>query len=95
MQVNLFGILKNYIGIQQQNINLREINDDFFPTRRHGYSGLWLVELHRNENDIKNRFGDGVNGPTQESLENLNWVPCGEPVSLINSFGRIRTRCYS
>lgn len=72
--------------IQQQNINLREVNDNLFPTKRHGHSGLWLVELHRNENDIKNRFGDGVNGPTQESLENLNWVPCGEPVSLINSF---------
>ena len=46
------------------------------------YGGLWLVELQRDPNNIKTRFNDGPNGPTKDTLENLKWLPCGEPVSL-------------
>ena len=55
-----------------------------------------MVELWRNEDSIKNKFGDmpDRNGnylPTQESLENLNWVPCGEPVNLLTDSSSVKS----
>lgn len=41
------------------------------------YGWLWLGELY-NPN-VQNRFG----GQTEEAFENNQWVPCGNPVSLI------------
>lgn len=42
---------------------------------------LWLGELY-NPNVI-NRFG----GQTQEAFENNKWLPCGEPISLLDHLG--------
>lgn len=45
------------------------------------YGWLWLGEIY-NDN-VQNRFG----GQTEEAFENNQWVPCGEPVSLIGDSG--------
>lgn len=45
------------------------------------YGWLWLGELY-NDN-VQNRFG----GQTEEAFENNQWLPCGDPVSLIDNNG--------
>lgn len=42
------------------------------------YGWLWLGEIYNPE--VTNRFG----GQTEEAFENNQWLPCGDPVSLIN-----------
>lgn len=49
---------------------------------QHGW--LWLGELY-NDN-VKNRFG----GQTEEAFENNQWLPCGDPISLIDNSGAIK-----
>lgn len=49
---------------------------------QHGW--LWLGELY-NDN-VQDRFG----GSTDEAFENNVWVPCGDPVSLVNDLGGVR-----
>ena len=44
---------------------------------QHGW--LWLGELY-NDN-VQNRFG----GQTEEAFENNVWLPCGDPVSLVDN----------
>ena len=44
---------------------------------QHGW--LWLGELY-NDN-VQNRFG----GQTEEAFENNVWLPCGDPISLIDA----------
>lgn len=44
---------------------------------QHGW--LWLGELY-NDN-VQNRFG----GQTEEAFENNTWLPCGDPISLIDT----------
>ena len=43
------------------------------------YGWLWLGELY-NDN-VQNRFG----GQTEEAFENNVWLPCGDPISLIDT----------
>lgn len=45
------------------------------------YGWLWIGEIY-NDN-VLNRFG----GQTEEAFENNQWVPCGEPVSLVGEGG--------
>lgn len=45
------------------------------------YGWLWLGEIYNDS--VQNRFG----GQTKEAFENNQWVPCGEPVSLIGDSG--------
>ena len=45
------------------------------------YGWLWLGEIYNDS--VQNRFG----GQTEEAFENNQWVPCGEPVSLIDDSG--------
>lgn len=52
------------------------------PTFQYGW--LWLGELY-NPN-VQNRFG----GQTEEAFENNQWLPCGNPVSLIDLNNRIK-----
>ena len=52
------------------------------------FGWLWLAELY-NDN-VQNRFG----GQTEEAFENNQWVPGGEPVSLIDSDGIIKNIVY-
>lgn len=47
------------------------------PSIQHGW--LWLGELY-NDN-VQNRFG----GQTEEAFENNVWLPCGNPISLIDT----------
>lgn len=42
------------------------------------YGWLWLGELY-NDN-VQNRFG----GQTEEAFENNQWLPCGDPISLVD-----------
>lgn len=52
------------------------------PSIQHGW--LWLGELY-NDN-VQNRFG----GQTEEAFENNMWLPCGDPVSLVDSIDGIK-----
>ena len=52
------------------------------PTLQYGW--LWLGELY-NPN-VQNRFG----GQTEEAFENNLWLPCGDPVSLINADSTVK-----
>lgn len=45
------------------------------------FGWLWLAELY-NDN-VQNRFG----GQTEEAFENNQWLPAGEPVSLVDADG--------
>ncbi len=67
--------------------NIKSISQDVIKTWIPGdinsiggiqYGWLWLGELY-NDN-VKNRFG----GQTEESFENNVWLPCGEPISLVD-----------
>ena len=82
--------------IRQDNISVKYWNNVLEKYVDTEYGGLWLVELWRPEESIKTRFGDmpdkyGSYSPTQESLENLDWVPCGEAVSLITDSGTLKS----
>ena len=48
------------------------------------YGWLWLGELY-NDN-VKNRFG----GQTEEAFENNQWLPCGDPISLVDSTNGVK-----
>lgn len=48
------------------------------------YGWLWLGELY-NDN-VTNRFG----GQTDEAFENNLWLPCGEPVSIVDESNNIK-----
>lgn len=63
---------KKITGASQDSITL---TGDDIPTT--GY--LWLGELYRD--DVENRFG----GDTAEAIENNQWLPAGEPVSLYDT----------
>lgn len=43
------------------------------------YGWLWLGELYRES--VTNRFG----GQTEEAFESNQWLPCGDPISLIDN----------
>ena len=92
---NLFGVpfwdTKRW-KIRQNSITVKYWNNVLEKYIDTEYGGLWMVELWRTEESIKTRFGDmpdrfGSYSPTQESLENLSWVPCGEAVSLVDIDG--------
>lgn len=48
------------------------------------YGWLWLGELY-NDN-VQNRFG----GQTEEAFENNVWLPCGDPISLVDINNRVK-----
>ena len=48
------------------------------------YGWLWLGEIYNPE--VTNRFG----GQTDEAFENNQWLPCGDPVSLIDDINGIK-----
>ena len=50
---------------------------------QHGW--LWLGELY-NDN-VQNRFG----GQTEEAFENNVWLPCGDPISLVNTNNGVKS----
>lgn len=76
---------KTCTGIRQDvlNIPLYNLNNSY-----NGYSieygWLWLGEIYNPE--VTNRFG----GQTEEAFENNQWLPCGDPISLIDSRGNIK-----
>lgn len=66
-------------GVHQDVIN--SIIGDVPDINSIQYGWFWLGELYNDT--VTNRFG----GQTEEAFENNQWVPCGEPVSLINDDG--------
>ena len=50
---------------------------------QHGW--LWLGELY-NDN-VQNRFG----GQTEEAFENNAWLPCGDPISLVDTNNGVKS----
>lgn len=48
------------------------------------YGWLWLGELYNDK--VSNRFG----GQTEEAFENNQWLPCGEPVSILDDSNNIK-----
>lgn len=49
------------------------------------YGWLWLGELY-NDN-VQNRFG----GQTEEAFENNVWLPCGDPISLVDTNNGVKS----
>lgn len=49
------------------------------------YGWLWLGELY-NDN-VQNRFG----GQTEEAFENNVWLPCGDPISLVDTNNEVKS----
>ncbi len=49
------------------------------------YGWLWLGELY-NDN-VQNRFG----GQTEEAFENNVWLPCGDPISLVDTLNGVKS----
>ena len=54
---------------------------------QHGW--LWLGELY-NDN-VQDRFG----GQTEEAFENNQWLPCGDPISLVDGNNNIKNNITS
>ncbi len=50
---------------------------------QHGW--LWLGELYNDS--VQNRFG----GQTEESFENNVWLPCGDPISLVDTNNGVKS----
>lgn len=50
---------------------------------QHGW--LWLGELYNN--NVQNRFG----GTTEEAFENNQWLPCGDPISLVDDDNTVKS----
>lgn len=50
---------------------------------QHGW--LWLGELYND--DVQNRFG----GQAEEAFENNVWLPCGDPISLIDADSKVKS----
>ena len=50
---------------------------------QHGW--LWLGELYNDS--VQNRFG----GQTEEAFENNVWLPCGDPISLVDTNNRVKS----
>lgn len=48
------------------------------------YGWLWLGELYNDS--VQNRFG----GQTEEAFENNVWLPCGDPISLVDSVNGVK-----
>ncbi len=87
----------NYVGgnvtskqhlFWDKNKNINSISQDVIKTGITGdvsmmggiqYGWLWLGELY-NDN-VQNRFG----GQTEEAFENNVWLPCGDPISLVDT----------
>ena len=87
----------NYVGgnvtskqhlFWDKNKNINSISQDIIKTGITGdvsimggiqYGWLWLGELY-NDN-VQNRFG----GQTEEAFENNVWLPCGDPISLVDT----------
>lgn len=87
----------NYVGgnitsgqhlFWDKNKNISSISQDVITTGitggvsgiggiQHGW--LWLGELYNDS--VQNRFG----GQTEEAFENNVWLPCGDPISLIDT----------
>lgn len=67
-------------SVAQDNIDIT-IPQDFIQ------GGYYIAELYRDDVNVTNRFG----GQTEEAFENNKWIPCGEPNSLIDTTGNIKT----
>lgn len=50
---------------------------------QHGW--LWLGELYNDS--VQNRFG----GQTEEAFENNVWLPCGDPISLVDTIEGVKS----
>ena len=53
------------------------------PSIQHGW--LWLGELYNDS--VQNRFG----GQTEEAFENNVWLPCGDPISLVDTNNGVKS----
>ena len=49
------------------------------------YGWLWLGELYNDS--VQNRFG----GQTEEAFENNIWLPCGDPISLVDTNNGVKS----
>lgn len=77
-----------------RNKTLKSVSQDVISTGIRGeassimsiqYGFLWLGELY-NDN-VQNRFG----GQTEEAFENNNWLPCGDPISLLDDDNNVKS----
>lgn len=93
----------NYVGgnvtskqhlFWDKNKNIKSISQDVINTGITGdasmmggiqYGWLWLGELY-NDN-VQNRFG----GQTEEAFENNVWLPCGDPISLVDTNNEVKS----
>lgn len=93
----------NYVGgnvtykqhlFWDKNKNINSISQDVINTGITGdasmmggiqYGWLWLGELY-NDN-VQNRFG----GQTEEAFENNVWLPCGDPISLVDTNNEVKS----
>lgn len=93
----------NYVGgnvtskqhlFWDKNKNINSISQDVIKTGITGdvsmmggiqYGWLWLGELY-NDN-VQNRFG----GQTEEAFENNVWLPCGDPISLVDTNSEVKS----
>ena len=70
----------NIVKVSQDSI-ITDINGDNEEIKSIQTGWFWLGELY-NDN-VVNRFG----GTTEDALENNNWLPCGNSVSILNEDG--------
>lgn len=64
-------------GIAQESIDAN-VPSPYIDVNNIGQGWLWIAELYNDT--VVNRFG----GQTEEALENNQWLPCGDSVSIIN-----------
>lgn len=72
------------IGVWQEILNLGNIRGNISNIGGLQYGWLWLGELYNTK--VENRFG----GQTEEAFENNQWLPCGNPVSLVDDINGVK-----
>lgn len=81
---HLFWDKNKHTSSISQDIITTKITGDVLTIGGIQYGWLWLGELY-NDN-VQNRFG----GQTEEAFENNVWLPCGDPISLIDTSNEVK-----
>lgn len=80
----LFWDKNKSIGSISQDVITTGIVGDISIRGGFQYGWLWLGELYNDS--VQNRFG----GQTEEAFENNIWLPCGDPISLVDSINGVK-----
>lgn len=72
-------------SVSQDTITIGAPRGPIFDVSSIQHGWLWLGELYNDS--VQNRFG----GQTEETFENNVWLPCGDPISLVDTNNGVKS----